>query len=118
MINELRIKYPFRDEQVVGSNPTSGSIKPKSLLRGDFSFPILRHVSPRFVSRKKTKSTQVILAQRWIGRRAVDDDIIARLRRNPSPYDRAALIADAACAPAWIAEIFRILAKDPVPSQA
>jgi hypothetical protein len=26
MINELRIKYPFRNEQVVGSNPTSGSI--------------------------------------------------------------------------------------------
>jgi hypothetical protein len=25
-INELRIKYPFRNEQVVGSNPTSGSI--------------------------------------------------------------------------------------------
>jgi hypothetical protein len=26
MINELRIKYPLRNEQVVGSNPTSGSI--------------------------------------------------------------------------------------------
>ena len=73
---------------------------------------LLRHVSPRFVSTKKPKSAQVILALRWIGRRAVDDDIISKLRRNLSPSDRAALPDDAACAPVWIAEIFHRIAQD------
>ena len=73
---------------------------------------ILRHVSSRFVSTKNPKSAQVILALRWIGKRGVDDDVIAKLRRNLSPADRAALPADAASAPAWIADIFRSVAKD------
>ena len=73
---------------------------------------LLRHVSPRFVSTKGPKSAQVILALRWIGRRSVDEDIISKLRRNLSPSDRAALPADAACAPAWIADIFIRIAKD------
>lgn len=73
---------------------------------------VLRHVSPRFVSTKSTKSAQIILALRWLGRRSVDDDTIAKLRRRLSPADRAALPADAACAPAWIADIFHRLATD------
>lgn len=76
---------------------------------------ILRHVSSRFVSTKNPKSAQVILALRWIGRRAVDDDIISKLRRNLSPSDRAALLADVACAPGWIAEIFHRIAQDSTP---
>lgn len=71
---------------------------------------ILRHVSPRFVSTTNPQSAQVILALRWIGKRFVDDDIVAKLRRNLSPSNRDALLADAACAPAWIAEIFRRVA--------
>ncbi len=73
---------------------------------------VLRHVSPRFVSTKNPKSAQVILALRWIGKRGVDDDVISKLRRNLSPADRAALPADAANAPAWIADIFHRIAKD------
>ncbi len=73
---------------------------------------VLRHVSPRFVSTKNPKSAQVILALRWIGKRGVDDDVISKLRRNLSPADRAALPADAASAPAWIADIFHRIAKD------
>ncbi len=91
---------------------------PNRRIRSGKSEIILRHVSPRFVSAKNSKSTQIILALRWIGRRHVDDDIIARLRRNLSPEDRAALIEDIACAPGWIADIFRALANPPVPSQA
>jgi hypothetical protein len=68
---------------------------------------LLRHVSPRFVSTRNPTSALVILALRWIGKRFVDEDIIARLRRNLSPADIDALPADAACAPAWIADIFR-----------
>lgn len=73
---------------------------------------VLRHVSPRFVNTKNPKSAQVILALRWLGKRAVDDDVIAKLRRNLTPSDRAGLMADVACAPAWIADIFHHLAKD------
>ncbi len=74
---------------------------------------ILRHVSPRFVSTKNPQSAQVILALRWMGKRFVDDDTVARLRRNLSPSDRDALLADAACAPAWIADVFHRVADQP-----
>ena len=87
---------------------------PSRRIRRGNSEIVLRHVSPRFVNTRHPKSAQVILALRWIGKRFVDDDIIARLRRNLSPDDRAALPADAACAPAWIADIFRRLAANPV----
>ena len=73
----------------------------------------LKHVPPRFVSARHYKTTLAILALRWIGRRFVDDDIVARLRRNLSPADRAALLDDLACAPAWIANIFRQVASTP-----
>ena len=82
-------------------------------LRNGKSTTVLRNVSPRFVSTKNPRSAQVILALRWIGKRFVDDDIIARLRRNLSPSDRDALLADAVCAPAWIANIFRQVMKNP-----
>jgi len=85
---------------------------PSRRIRSGNSEIVLRHVSPRFVSTKNPKSAQVILALRWLGRRAVDDDVISTLRRNLSPSDRAGLLADAGCAPAWIADIFHHLAKD------
>ena len=81
-------------------------------IRSGKSEIVLRHVSPRFVSTKNPVSAHIILALRWLGRRAVDDKVIAKLRRNLTQSDRAALIADAACAPAWIADIFHRLAKD------
>jgi hypothetical protein len=74
---------------------------------------ILKHIAPRFVSAKHHKSTLAILALRSIGKRSVDDDVIARLRRNLSSADRAALMDDLASAPAWIADIFRKVATDP-----
>ena len=74
---------------------------------------LLRHVSPRFVSTRNPTSALVILALRWIGKRFVDDEIIAKLRRNLSPTDLAALPADVACAPAWIANIFRQIVDHP-----
>lgn len=82
-------------------------------IRSGKSEIILRHISPRFVTTKNPKSAQIILALRWIGKRDVDDDVIAKLRRNLSQSDRRALPADAACAPAWIADIFHRLAQDP-----
>ena len=86
---------------------------PSRRIRSGKSEIVLRHISPRFVSTKNPKSSQVILALRWIGRRAVDDEIIDKLRRNLSRADRTALLADSACAPAWIADIFHRIAEDP-----
>jgi hypothetical protein len=77
---------------------------------GAKGYVVLQHVSPRFVSTKNRQSALVILALRWIGRRHINDDVLARLRRNLSDADRAALPADAACAPDWIARIFYQLA--------
>lgn len=89
---------------------------PNRRIRRGKSEIVLRHVSPRFVNTRHPKSALVILALRWIGKRFVDDDILSRLRRNLSPDDRVALLEDAACAPARIADIFRRLASDPVPA--
>lgn len=86
---------------------------PSRRIRSGKSEIVLRHISPRFVSTKNPKSAQVILALRWLGKRAVDDDVISKLRRNLSPSDRADLLADAGCAPSWIADIFHQLAYDP-----
>jgi hypothetical protein len=86
---------------------------PSRRIRSGKSQIVLRHISPRFVSTQYPKSAQVILALRWLGKRAVDDDVISKLRRNLSSSDRSDLLADAACAPAWIADIFHHLAKDP-----
>lgn len=85
---------------------------PNRRIRSGKSEIVLRHVSPRFVSTKNPKSAQVILALRWIGKRGVDADVISKLRRNLCPVERAALPADAASAPAWIADIFHRVAKD------
>ena len=79
---------------------------------------VLRHVSARFVHTRHPISAQVILALRWLGKRHVDDEVVAKLRRQLSPADRAALPADAACAPAWIADIIRRVADRTGPHRA
>lgn len=83
-------------------------------IRKGSGYLVLKHVSPRFVSARHHTSTLAILALRYIGKRFVDDEIVTRLRRNLSPEDRAALLNDLPCAPAWIADIFRQVATDSV----
>lgn len=61
---------------------------------------ILKHVSPRFLSAQHPKSTLAILALRSMGKRFVNDDVIARLRRNRSADGRTGLLDDLAYAPA------------------
>ena len=101
----LSDQVPMRDWRL-----TTG---PSRRIRHGKADIVLRHVSPRFVSTKNPQSALVILALRWLGKSHVDDDVIVKLRRNLSPADRAALPADAACAPSWIADIFRRLAAPP-----
>jgi hypothetical protein len=73
---------------------------------------LLKHTTPRNMATAGRPSGMVIQALRWIGRKQVDDKLIARLRRNHRPEDRAALVKDAHLAPAWIAAIFRQLAQE------
>ncbi|MEO8202309.1 MAG: DUF6088 family protein [Betaproteobacteria bacterium] len=71
---------------------------------------VLKHTTPRNMATAGRLSGSVIQALRWLGRSNVDDAVLAKLRRNLKSDDRAALLADAQYAPAWIAKIFRQLA--------
>lgn len=73
---------------------------------------LLKHRQRRSMTTKHRTSALVIHGLRWIGRRSVDDRIIATLRRNLSARDRVGLLDDLAHAPAWIADIFRQLAAN------
>ena len=73
---------------------------------------IFKHTTARTVKTKNPASALVIQALRWLGRKHVDDDTIARLRRNLQPADRDTWVQDAPQAPGWIADIFHRLAKD------
>lgn len=73
---------------------------------------VLKRTTPRNMATAGRPSGMVIQALRWIGQRHVDANVVAKLRRNLRPEDRAALVKDAHLAPAWIAAIFRELAQD------
>jgi len=53
----------------------------------------------------------IIQALRHLGSKNVDKEIIVALKKRVSAEDRKRLIADIQHAPAWIADIFRELAK-------
>jgi hypothetical protein len=54
-------------------------------------------------------SGTVIQALRWIGKRHVDDGVVAKLRRTLDAKDVAQLAKDIGYAPIWIADIIRQL---------
>lgn len=73
---------------------------------------VLKRTTTRNMSTAGRLSGLVIQALRWLGKDHVDAVVIAKLRRNLKPSDRAALVRDAAYAPAWIAKVFHELASD------
>lgn len=73
---------------------------------------VLKRTVPRNMATAGRPSGLVIQALRWLGKRHIDDKVIARLRRNLKPQDKATLLQDAHLAPAWIGDIFHQLAKD------
>ena len=73
---------------------------------------ILKRTTPRNMATAGRASGLVIQALRWLGQRHVDEKVIAKLRRNLKPEDRAALVKDAHLAPAWIGAIFHRLAAE------
>ncbi|OGA04573.1 MAG: hypothetical protein A3H35_17585 [Betaproteobacteria bacterium RIFCSPLOWO2_02_FULL_62_17] len=73
---------------------------------------VLKRTTPRNMATAGRLSGLVIQTLRWLGQKNVDDTVIAKLRRNLKPADRAGLLADVQFAPAWIATIFRRLAEE------
>ncbi len=73
---------------------------------------VLRHVTLRQMATAGSKSGTIIQALRWLGRKNVDDQVIARLRRQLSPRDRKEVLLATRHAPAWIAEYLRAIARE------
>jgi hypothetical protein len=70
---------------------------------------VLRKRSSRAMAAAGRPSGLVIAALENLGREAIDEGVIAQLRRTLKPDTLRALAADARYAPAWIAEILRQL---------
>jgi hypothetical protein len=79
---------------------------------------ILKHTTPKQMTTAGRTSGTVIQALRWLGRRHVDDRVVATLRRTLSPADKQQLRRDLRHAPSWIADVLRTVvdASDPVAS--
>jgi hypothetical protein len=74
---------------------------------------ILKQTTPRQMATAGRVSGTVIQALRWLGRRNVDDRVVATLRRNLSGADKQQLLKDLRYAPAWVAEVMREVAHGP-----
>ncbi len=73
---------------------------------------VLKHTTTRNMATAGRLSGLITQAFRWMGKDRVDDGVVEKLRRNLKTSDRAALVRDAAYAPAWIARIFHQLVSD------
>ncbi len=72
----------------------------------------LRHASPKELSAASRTSAMVFQALRHLGREAVDEQVIARLRRALSADQQRQLLRDAMYTTDWIAAVVRQVAQD------
>ncbi|MEX2523730.1 MAG: DUF6088 family protein [Gammaproteobacteria bacterium] len=72
---------------------------------------ILKHTTPRNMATAGNISGLVIQALRYLGRKNVDDRVIAQLDRRLDADARRQLMKGIRYAPAWIADIFHELAR-------
>ena len=72
----------------------------------------IRHAPPKELPVGSRTSAMVFQALRHLGRAAVDDQVIARLRRSLSPEQRQELLRDARYTTDWIAMAVRRIAQD------
>ena len=70
---------------------------------------LLKQTTPRNMATAGRISGLVVQALRHLGRRHVDDEVMARLDRRLDADDRKQLLKDVRYAPAWIADIMRRL---------
>ncbi len=71
-----------------------------------------KHTAPKDLPAASPASAMVFQALRHVGREAVDDEVISRLRRRLSTRQRKDLRRDARYATDWIAEVVRELARE------
>ncbi len=77
---------------------------------------VLKQTTPRNMQTAGRISGTVIAALRWLGRAAVDHEIIGKLRRRLSDQDKAILREDAPRAPAyWLTTALRRIADEAEP---
>jgi hypothetical protein len=74
---------------------------------------VLKHATPRQMATAGRKSGTVIQALRWLGKRSVDDSVIARVRAQLTARDRRELLRDVRHGPVWMTEILRTIAREP-----
>jgi hypothetical protein len=77
----------------------------------------IRHAAPKELPAGTRMSAMVFQALRYLGQAAVDDQVIARLRRALSAGQKRELLRDARCTTDWIASVVRRVAegeKEPV----
>ena len=72
----------------------------------------IRHAAPKELSAASRTSAMVFQALRHLGRTAIDEQLIARLRRAPSADQRQDLLRDARYTTDWIANVVRQVAQD------
>ena len=65
---------------------------------------VLKHASPRDLPLGSPTSALVFQALKFLGKAAVDDQVVAKIRRRLSVQDRRRLRRDARYATGWIAE--------------
>jgi hypothetical protein len=72
---------------------------------------VLKHTTPRQMATAGRISGTVIQALRWLGQAHMDEQTIAVLRRRLSASDKRQLRQDLRYAPAWVADIMRMVAE-------
>ena len=72
----------------------------------------IRHAAPKELSAASRTSAMVFQALRHLGQTAVDEQVIARLRRALSANQRQELLRDARYTTDWIAAVVRQVAQD------
>lgn len=77
----------------------------------------MKHVVPKELPVGSRKSALVFQALRYLGKDAVDDHVLSKLRAALSPEDRRQLVNDAKYATDWICQIARTIASPREPAR-
>jgi len=73
---------------------------------------VLKHVSPKELPVGNRTSATVLQALRYLGKDAVDETVVSRIRKALSPRKRSQLLRDARYTTDWIADVVRKIAED------
>jgi hypothetical protein len=72
---------------------------------------VMKHVAPKDLPVGSRMSATVFQALRYLGKSAVNPEVIMRIRRNLSAAHRAKLVKDARYSTDWVAETVREIAR-------